>query len=123
MSQDSINFLVDPERKYDRFVAATFGICFQLAEIMLIIGAFRYAGAKSGSLLLNSIASVLGFVGSLWLGLVLPGTIGRLKFWETTNSWVRYALTIAMIYASLYGTFLYMQAIALLATSQPGGPA
>ena len=121
MSQDPIGFLVDPTNKYDRFVAATFGICFQLAEVMLIIGAFQYAGAKSGSLLLNSIAALLGFVGSLWLGLVLPGTIGRLKFWERTNSWVRYVFTIAMIYASCYGAFLYIQAIKGLAASQSSG--
>ena len=118
MSEDPTSFLIDPKRKYDRFVAATFGICFQLAEVLLIIGAFRYAGAKTGSALLNSIAFILSVVGSLWLGLILPGTIGRLKYWERTNAWVRYVFSIAMIYASCYCAHLYIQAIGLLAVTQ-----
>ena len=118
MSQDAMELIVDPESKYDRFVAATFGISFQIAEILLVVGAFQFAGAKAGSFLLSSIASVLGFIGALWLGLILPGTLGRLKFWARTRSWIRYVFTILMIYASSYGAFLYLRAIADLAKSQ-----
>lgn len=105
MSQDdSTSFFVNRDNKYDRLVMAIFGICFQLAEIMLVVGAFRYAGAKTGSVLLNSIAIVLGFVGAAWLGLILPNTVGRLEFWKKTARRIRYVFAIAMICRSTWLT-------------------
>ena len=109
----------DPENPYDRFVVSTFAICFQIAEVLLIIGAFKYASVKSGSLMLSSIATVLSWVGSMWLGLILPSTIGRLPFWRKTSRGVRYTLAAVMMGVSILGAYMYMQAIAAIATYQP----
>lgn len=117
MPKEFIDHIADPDSKYDRFVAATFKIVFQLAEIMLVVGAFKYASVKTNSTLLSSISFVLSLVGAMWLGLILPGTIGRLEFWKKVNPVIRRTFALVMIVVSCVLALLYMQSIAAIANS------
>lgn len=112
-------FKVGEERsRYDQCVIAATATCFQLAEIMLVVAAFRFAAIRVDSDLLSTVAWILMFIGSAWLGLVIVALVRLLPMWTKLPVRLRNVVLCVVLVVAVALALSYMQVIADLAQSQ-----
>ncbi len=115
MSDDFIDRLSQPASSFDRTFVAIVGFAFQAAEVMLVVGAFAYAGEKTGSRLLTWIGFFLTCLSSALLGLLLSRMALLLPIKRRAFRFVALALCVAL---GTIASFAFTHSINVLAGSQ-----